>query len=131
MPTDEKDIVDNIIPDKIDGTLSVTSDTAQTIQQKAKLTPITAPQSIKEHSSKVKEKKSNAPFVTDSVNYIIAGTKASYTIKEGETLTKVALRFYGTKSLWPYLVKHNPDIIKNPNNVPCGTTIKIPELVKR
>lgn len=131
LPTDEKDIVDNIIPDKIDGTLSVTSDTAQTIQQKAKLTPITAPQSIKEHSSKVKEKKSNAPFVTDSVNYIIAGTKASYTIKEGETLTKVALRFYGTKSLWPYLVKHNPDIIKNPNNVPCGTTIKIPELVKR
>ena len=72
-----------------------------------------------------------APFKPDSVGYIITGTKTTYTIKEGETLTKVALRFYGTKALWPYIVKHNPDIIKNPDNVPYGTTIKIPELVKK
>ena len=65
------------------------------------------------------------------VNYIITGTKATYTIKDGETLTRVALRFYGTKALWPYIVKYNPDIIKNPNHVPYGTTIKIPELVKK
>lgn len=32
--------------------------------------------------------------------------------------------------MWPYIVKHNPDVIKNPNNVPYGTTIKIPELTK-
>lgn len=72
-----------------------------------------------------------APFKPDSVNYKITGTKTVYTIKEGETLTRVALRFYGTKALWPYIVKHNPDIIKNPDHVPFGTTIKIPELVKK
>ncbi|WP_455584349.1 HU family DNA-binding protein [Bacteroides sp.] len=72
-----------------------------------------------------------APFKPDSVSYIITGTKAVYTIKEGETLTRVALRFYGTKALWPYIVKYNPDIIKNPDHVPYGTTIKIPELVKK
>ncbi len=82
--------------------------------------------------SKEKQKEANpAPFVPDSVDYTIVGTETTYTIKEGETLTRVALRFYGTKKMWPYLVKHNADIIKNPDNVPYGTTIKIPKLVKK
>ena len=59
------------------------------------------------------------------------GNETTYTIKEGETLTRVALRFYGTKALWPYIVKHNPGVIKNPDNVPYGTTIKIPKLAKK
>ena len=71
------------------------------------------------------------PVKPDSVNYTITGTKATYTIKEGETLTRVSLRFYGTKDLWPYIVKHNREVIKNPNNVPYGTVLKIPELVKK
>ncbi|MDE6162126.1 MAG: HU family DNA-binding protein [Bacteroides sp.] len=66
----------------------------------------------------------------DSASYKITGTKTKYTIKEGETLTRVSLRFYGTKAMWPYIVKHNPKVIKNPNNVPYGTTIEIPELAK-
>ena len=31
--------------------------------------------------------------------------------------------------MWPYLVTHNVDVIKNPDNVPIGTTLKIPKLV--
>ena len=76
-----------------------------------------------------KEKK--VEYVPDSTNYTIAGTQATYTIKPGETLTRVALRFYGTKALYPYIVKHNLDVIKKPDNVPAGTTIKIPKLVKK
>lgn len=75
--------------------------------------------------------KATLPVNPDSVSYIIVGTKTLYTIKEGETLTRVSLRFYGTKDLWPYIVKHNQDIIKNPDNVPYGTTLKIPELTKK
>lgn len=96
--------------------------------------PVVVPEPKKEVEVVKKEDKSvtkPVPFNPDSVNYIITGTKATYTIKEGETLTRVALRFYGTKALWPYIVKYNPDIIKNPNHVPYGTTIKIPELVKK
>lgn len=73
----------------------------------------------------------NAPFKADSTSYKIVGTKATHTIKSGETLTKVSLRYYGTKALWPYIVKHNKAVIKNPDNVPYGTTIKIPELEKK
>lgn len=97
-------------------------------------TPVAVPAPKKEEEAVKKENKSTTkptPFKPDSVNYKITGTKAVYTIKEGETLTRVALRFYGTKALWPYIVKHNPDVIKNPDHVPYGTTIKIPELVKK
>lgn len=86
---------------------------------------------VKKEVVKKEKKKTATPFVTDSVGYTIVGTETTYTIKEGETLTRVALRFYGTKALWPYIVKHNPKVIKNPNNVPFGTTIKIPKLVKK
>ena len=77
------------------------------------------------------KKQKKVEYVLDSTNYTIAGTQATYTIKPGETLTRVALRFYGTKALYPYIVKHNPDVIKKPDNVPAGTTIKIPKLVKK
>lgn len=59
------------------------------------------------------KKQKKVEYVPDSTNYTIAGTQATYTIKPGETLTRVALRFYGTKALYPYIVKHNPDVIKN------------------
>ncbi len=39
-----------------------------------------------------------AAYILDSASYKITGTKTKYTIKEGETLTRVSLRFYGTKS---------------------------------
>ena len=80
--------------------------------------------------SKPAQQQPTASAYSDSASYKITGTKTKYTIKEGETLTKVSLRFYGTKAMWPYIVKHNPKVIKNPDNVPYGTTIEIPELTK-
>lgn len=71
------------------------------------------------------------PVEPDSVNYEIMGTETTYTVKEGETLTRISLRFYGTKALWPYIVKHNADVLKNPNNVTSGTTLKIPKLIEK
>lgn len=114
----EKEIIEPVKPD------TVAENVASAPKEMPKENVAQAP-SVKE------QKKPAAPFEPDSVGYTIAGTETTYTIKEGETLTKVALRFYGTKALWPYIVKHNPDVIKNPDNVPFGTTIKIPKLVKK
>ena len=75
--------------------------------------------------------KREEPFMPDETSYEIIGTQESYTIHEGETLTRVALRFWGSKAFWPYLVKHNPTVITNPDNVPYGTTIQIPKLKKK
>ncbi len=49
------------------------------------------------------------------------------TVKEGERLTLISLREYGSKVFWVYLYKANQDIIKDPNNVLPGTVIVIPD----
>ena len=92
-------------------------------QKKEAVTP------AKTENKVIRQQPSTSVYL-DSASYKITGTMTKYTVKEGETLTRVSLRFYGTKAMWPYIVKHNPDVIKNPNNVPYGTTIKIPELTK-
>ena len=71
------------------------------------------------------------PVKPDSTGYEIIGTKTTHTIKEGETLIRISYNYYGTKDLYPYLIKHNPSVIKKPNSVPLGTTINIPELKKK
>lgn len=74
------------------------------------------------------EQKDNVKYLTDTVRYKIVGTMGTHTIEKGNTLAKVAYNFYRNKKLWPYIVKHNKDIIKNPDNVPIGTVIKVPML---
>lgn len=69
--------------------------------------------------------------LADTVEYDITGTKTNYTLQEGESLIKVAMKFYGTKKLWPYIVKHNKNIIKDADRVPIGTTLRIPELTPK
>lgn len=66
--------------------------------------------------------------LSDTVEYQITGTLASHTIKPGESLVKVSLKYYGTKQLWPYIARHNRKILKDADNVPVGTTIEVPQL---
>lgn len=118
-----KNVVETIRTDAVAETAAVTTPALKETAKKNMQQP--------QPPAPKKEQKKTVPFEPDSVGYTIAGTETTYTIREGETLTRVSLRFYGTKALWPYIVKHNPDVIKNPNNVPYGTTIKIPKLVKK
>ena len=69
--------------------------------------------------------------LADTVEYDIVGTKVNYTLQEGESLIKLALKFYGTKKLWPYIVRHNKNVIKDADRVPIGTTLRIPELAPK
>lgn len=106
-------------------------DTVKPIAPKKQEVTAIVKEPAKVENEVVNSSRASDPVKPDSVNYIITGTKTMYTIKEGETLTRVSLRFYGTKDLWPYIVKHNKDVIRDPNNVPFGTTLKIPELTKK
>ncbi|WP_300728295.1 HU family DNA-binding protein [uncultured Bacteroides sp.] len=69
--------------------------------------------------------------LADTVQYEITGTIDTYTLGNGESLVKIALRYYGNKKLWPYLVKHNRDVISDPDGVLVGTTIRIPKLTPK
>lgn len=76
-------------------------------------------------------RKGRETVVADSTSYVIVGTMATHRIQSGETLTMISRRFYETKDLWPYLVMHNRDVVKNPNQVPVGTCLRIPALRDR
>ena len=65
----------------------------------------------------------------DTVNYRIAGRLAVHTIEEGESLTKISNKYYGTKKLWPYLVKYNN--LGSFNSLMVGSKINIPRLVAK
>lgn len=69
--------------------------------------------------------------ISDTLDYKIIGTKTTHTLQSGETIIKVALKYYGAKNYWPYIAKHNEKTIKNANNVSKGTKLLIPELVPK
>ena len=108
--------IDNITVKEESVPAKTTMGTTSADQQPA--TPVAA---IENGVQKLKE---GVPYKTD-------GDLATYTIQKGETLNMVARKFYGAGPLYTYIVSYNKNVIKNPDNVPAGTTIKIPKLVKK
>lgn len=115
---DSLQVADTLVVKK-DSSLVQKKDALKTVAKKEEKTPV-APTPVPKRET-----------LADTVEYQITGNQGSYTLKPGESLVRVALKFYGNKKLWPYLVKHNKAIIKNPDNVPVGTTIQIPQLTPK
>jgi nucleoid DNA-binding protein/LysM repeat protein len=69
--------------------------------------------------------------VADTVNYKIVGTKTTHKMEKGDMLTTIALKYYGTKKLWPYIAKYNGLKSKSFKRLPVGTQIKVPELANK
>ena len=54
-----------------------------------------------------------------------AGTQ-SYTVKSGDSLSKIAKHFYGDGSKWHQIYEANRDTIKNPDLIHPGQELTIP-----
>jgi len=54
-----------------------------------------------------------------------AGMK-TYTVEKGDTLFKIAHKFYGDGKLWPRIFDANKDKIKSSDKLVVGTVLKIP-----
>ena len=76
-------------------------------------------------------RKERVPSFADTLDYQIVGTQEEYTLQKGETIIRVSVRFFGTKKYWPYIVKHNMDVLPDPDNIPAGIQLKIPKLVEK
>lgn len=61
--------------------------------------------------------------------YEIVGVKGEHVMKAGDNLLKIARKNYGDKEFAAYIVFFNH--IENPNVVPLGAKLKLPELVKK
>ncbi|MDO4715132.1 MAG: HU family DNA-binding protein [Bacteroidales bacterium] len=62
-------------------------------------------------------------------SYQIIGTEQELTLNTGKGLMQIARETYGNARLYQHIVVYNN--IKDPNNVPLGSTIKLPKLRKR
>lgn len=95
-------------------------------------------------SNVIDENKEDKPFVLleeleqtslstitlgDTLLYKSVGHVAVHKVAVDETLTKISLKYYNDKKLWPYLVKYNN--MGNHNQLEIGMELVIPKLVPR
>ena len=50
----------------------------------------------------------------------------THVVAQGDTLFKIAQRYYGSGAKWPAILEANRDVLKNENAVRPGITLKIP-----
>ncbi|WP_413580976.1 LysM peptidoglycan-binding domain-containing protein [Bdellovibrio sp. HCB288] len=50
----------------------------------------------------------------------------TYTVKAGDTLSKIAKQFYGDSSKYEAIFEANRDILSDPNKIKPGQSLKIP-----
>jgi phage tail protein X len=82
------------------------------------------PKAEQKSDSKPKAEQSAAPKSA----YRIVGTKGVHVLESGETLRIIAEKYYGNRNLSKYIYEHNKSVIANPDRVPAGTKLNIPEL---
>ncbi|HTO03023.1 MAG TPA: LysM peptidoglycan-binding domain-containing protein, partial [Opitutus sp.] len=50
----------------------------------------------------------------------------THTVVLGDTLGKISRQYYGTAARWEEILRANGDIIRDPNVLTVGTTLRIP-----
>ncbi|MBA3532429.1 MAG: LysM peptidoglycan-binding domain-containing protein, partial [Ardenticatenales bacterium] len=51
----------------------------------------------------------------------------TYTVQSGDSLSKIAQRFYGDGSRWKTIYEANRDKISNPDMIHAGLVLTIPD----
>lgn len=59
-----------------------------------------------------------------------AGEAQSYTVKAGDSLSKIAKAFYGDAKKYPVIFEANQPLLKDPNLIHPGQVLKIPALAR-
>jgi len=57
---------------------------------------------------------------------VTAATGQTYTVKSGDTLSKIAKQFYGDANQYMRIFEANKDQLDDPNKVQVGQELKIP-----
>jgi len=71
----------------------------------------------------------NRGYVTESITpeaVQASGSFEKYTVQKGDTLQKISQKHFNTTKKWYKIYEANKDVMKGPNKVYPGQTIKIP-----
>lgn len=108
--------------------VSVPPAAAQTASSKpAAQTPAAAPTASTPASAA-----SNARTIkVGNTTYAYDGEIETHVLERGETLFALSRKYYGSNAMYVVIIDYNKDVIKNPDNVPSGTRLRIPKVVKK
>ena len=70
---------------------------------------------------------STAPSRPAAANAGAAGATKTYVVVKGDSLSKIALRFYGDAQDWKKIFEANRDQIRDPDLIHPGQELRIPD----
>jgi nucleoid-associated protein YgaU len=100
-------------------------------KEKAELEKLSGDQAASENDGRSEESSSTVIGIT-KINIpgveSIAGNTIYYKVQKGDTLNRIAEKFYGDKKRSSVIFRANNDSLTNPDDIKYGQTIKIPVL---
>jgi len=91
----------------------------------AKAKPVTTAEKPKPVAKQVPAS-TERPMATPVTGQASRSATQEYTVKAGDTLSKLAERFYNSMSKWQKIYEANRDTLKNPNYIYIGQKLMIP-----
>jgi nucleoid-associated protein YgaU len=82
-----------------------------------------AEQAIEQKVGKI----SNHIEVLAPIGNLSVASGSEYTVKSGDTLSKIAKEKYGDASQWKKIHAANADLIKDPDKIQVGWKLRLPE----
>ncbi len=133
-PADEEPFVENVSTDSVAATeqaLAENSTEADADKQKTAEEQKKADEEKKkaeEEKKKAEEEKQKAEVAKSTTANVAAGT--TDTIKPGTNLYRMSRKHYGSDKFWVYIYEENKAKYPNPNTIPVGAVLHIPQLGK-
>lgn len=133
-PADEEPFVEHVSTDSVAATeqaLAENSTEADADKQKTAEEQKKADEEKKkaeEEKKKAEEEKQKAEAAKPTTANVAAGT--TDTIKPGTNLYRMSRKHYGSDKFWVYIYEENKAKYPNPNTIPVGAVLHIPQLGK-
>lgn len=133
-PADEEPFTEHVSTDSVAATeqaLAENSTEADADKQKADEEQKKADeekQKAEEEKKKAEEEKQKAEAAKPTTANVAAGT--TDTIKPGTNLYRMSRKHYGSDKFWVYIYEENKAKYPNPNTIPVGAVLHIPQLGK-
>ena len=133
-PADEEPFVEHVATDSMttpEQALAENSTEADADKQKADEEQKKADEEKKkaeEEKKKAEEEKQKAEAAKPTTANVAAGT--TDTIKPGTNLYRMSRKHYGSDKFWVYIYEENKAKYPNPNTIPVGAVLHIPQLGK-
>ncbi len=133
-PADEEPFVEHVSTDSVatpEQALAENSTEADADKQKTAEEQKKAEEDKKkaeEEKKKAEEEKQKAEAAKPTTANVAAGT--TDTIKPGTNLYRMSRKHYGSDKFWVYIYEENKAKYPNPNTIPVGAVLHIPQLEK-